>query len=151
MTTLKLKMGIEKHWITIVFLIVISLISISGNVPKIYAPMPLTLVLPIFLGVPFWIILLIAPICFLMLLHRNRLMTWLYVLVTGLSISNSYISWEYGLVYQGREHTTAVTLINVLIICFLYFLWKKQKINMFRILLVAWIFTYAFPYLGEMP
>jgi len=132
-------------------LILISWLSIKEGVPRPTSPAPLLVVIPIFMNTPFWAALFIAPFFYLVLLSSMRLTIATYILLTGLSIFYLVISWEGGTIFQGMFHTIVVTLINIIVILLLLKAWQQKHLAFFRILLVSWMFSYAFPYLGEMP
>lgn len=132
-------------------LILISWLSIRGGIPRITSPAPMLVVIPIFMNTPFWLSLSIAPIFYLVLLSSIRLTVATYILLTGLSIVYFILSWEGGTIFQGMFHTIVVTLINITVILLLLKAGQQKHLAFFRILLVIWMFSYAFPYLGEMP
>jgi hypothetical protein len=68
------------------------------------------------------------------------------------------LSWHYGLEYQGYPYTLTTALISLVFASFaagMLTLWRRTESLVFSLainfLLFAWTFTYAFPYLGELP
>jgi hypothetical protein len=83
----------------------------------------------------------------------------LLAIVTVLSTVYFIASWKLGLQYQGAEYTRVVCIVNVAWAAVLVFAfgrtWKNGssfKTSLFlHWMLFAWLASYAFPYLGELP
>ena len=143
-----------------------SLGAFGGNVPTALSPAPILLVLLAFLGVPMPLIasapallgwLWFAP----QISGAPRLPSSsvvLFKLVAVLSAVIYLASWNAGLEHQGLGHTLACTLLNLLLAgASGWAVWRARKeattarVLVAHILILVWLVSYAFPYLGEMP
>ena len=135
-------------------------LSLSASTPKIWAP--LSIVLFIFGG---WLALGIVPVVMWLWnpaafaggdnIPKRSIVLFLFL--ATLSIFYCFISWPYGIEYQGQFHTVVVILLNATLITALLLLgwlgWRRpsfRKSLAFHWLLFAWVISYAFPYLGEL-
>ena len=83
----------------------------------------------------------------------------LFGVLAALSVVYFIGSWSYGLRYQGRKYTEAITLVNAIWIALLTVLFIVSRVRKpsFALnltvhwLLFVWLAWYAFPYLGELP
>ena len=137
-----------------------------GGSPSILSPLPLPLVLPMLLGLPALAALLIFVVLFLV--WRPSLLSGdpdvpvrtliLYTVMGALSAVWYILGWKYGIEYEGHSFTLICALASAA--CFLivgFSLWRARveptfyKALIFQTLLFAWLGSYAFPYLGELP
>jgi hypothetical protein len=143
-----------------------SLGMFGGGVPSIASPASFVLVLPAFLGIPGWLIVLFALSVFW--LWSNSLFFGrteipdrtivLFVLVSLLSIANFWFGWTYGVEFQGQNYAYWCLALNLffLLACATT-LWRAYLFPAFytslltHALLFSWIYSYAFTYLGETP
>lgn len=130
------------------------------------APGSVLLVIPVFLGVPVPVVLAVFLVLFLIWsgqLFRGRpglprRTVILLAITMGLSISYFVASWDYGLRYQGMTYNVVCALVSALFVvsCALV-LWRARRHPSFdkslllHTLVFAWLASYAFPYLGELP
>lgn len=125
----------------------------------------------VFCGVPMWLVSLIPAGAFLawqpgvwQLKNTESsipmpIRTWALLLVVSLlSLLNFVAGWEYGLQYQGIDHTRKCALISAglaLTSSTLLGIAARTKDFHLNVLghaaLFYWIASYAFPYLGELP
>ena len=157
------------------FLLVLSTgaLTMTAGYPKIYSPYSFTVVIPVFmlyaLALPGPLMLLLAslPNALLFLLstrstaHENfkisRLFTGISVLLVLLSLIFLFVSYDYGIQYQGLKHTLFMYLFNGIYIVSLIAAYiannRKPSLNnslVFRILFFCWLGWCAFPWLGEL-
>jgi hypothetical protein len=155
----------QKQWMYggAILLAAISAIIVLGGVPNVWVPMPLPIVLVAFITLilfPF-----ITPALYLLVLkflspskHFTKIVLALVVAFGALNILYFQNAWEYGLKYQGPEHTKIVAIENVvgfglaLLIAALALAKGSKSLaltaNLFLFMLLSWC---AFPYLGELP
>lgn len=82
-----------------------------------------------------------------------------FALVTVASMVWFGTGWHYGVEYQGYRYTLATALISLgfaAIAGGMLMRWRTESLSLpfsltINFLLFAWVFTYAFPYLGELP
>ena len=146
----------------------LSWFTLSQGVPKIYAPFNLLVVLPLFvLGRgTYFLVFAIVPVffclwCWPILRHGARLPTRsivLLILTVVLSAISLIFGFRYGVEYQGVGHVIGVAAINV--ICWVLLgvlaLIARRRPSIlhnlgFHAALFAWLASYAYPYLGELP
>lgn len=157
------------------FLVVLSTgaLTMTAGYPKIYSPYSFTVVIPVFmlyaLALPKALLLLSAslPNALLFLLstrstsHENlkisRFLTGISALLVLLSVIFLFVSYDYGVQYQGLHHTLFMYLFNGISICSLIATYnannRKPSINnflAFKVLLFCWLGWCAFPWLGEL-
>lgn len=67
-------------------------------------------------------------------------------------------SWQYGLKYQGNWSVISIawldglTVVGLIALLLRNFRWPTARTSIsFHWLFVLWLFSYAFPYLGELP
>ena len=156
----------------------VSYSTMSANVPTIYSPFSLTVVLPTFyiydLGkilpsflsfLPVILARCIVPLFFIAWSHKlysntckiPRRSIILFSMMIILSFISLFGSWNYGIEYQGKFHTIAMYGLNLIfwvVMIFLYLLNRKKpsfKISfIFHWISFAWLAWVAFPWLGEL-
>ncbi|NVJ51548.1 MAG: hypothetical protein HWE11_14250 [Gammaproteobacteria bacterium] len=134
-----------------------------GGVPNVWTPMPLPIVIVAFIAMivfPF-----VTPALYLLVLklssssiHFGKIILALVVFFGVLNIIYFQSAWEYGIKYQGPEHTKIVASENlvgftVALAISVVALAKKSRplayaANFLLFMLLSWC---AFPYLGELP
>lgn len=79
-------------------------------------------------------------------------------LLSILTAVDFVLEWQYGLRYQGRDHTIAMCTISALWLAIIWWAviraWRRPSFwaNLLaHWVLFAWLGWYAFPYLGELP
>lgn len=146
---------------------VISLLGIWNNTPAITSPWPLaTEIVGLFVGAPLFVSL-IYSFGFLLLcrkvLRSFRGVSWRYLVVVAilgfLNFYHLYVSWEYGLMFNGKSYTRLITLLSastwvilaVLVIIMIGF-FKSSIYGSLSVLtsLFCWLGFFAFPYIGEL-
>ncbi len=147
---------------------VITLVSTSTGVPKVYSPFPALVILPAFFGIPIPLIAIGSAGMFSASLLRhfqgkpaprpNRGLTVVLAMTTGLTALSIVVGWSSGVQYQGSNHTIAVTIANLIFAAIAWTTWSWARIQgrsrmqvAFSFTLFAWMFWYALPYLGELP
>ncbi len=84
----------------------------------------------------------------------------LVLLAIAVALSAWYLvgSWHYGLKYQGRAYTVAVSVLTaawfVVLTGLAVLAWRRPSYRRslgFHLALFAWLAWYALPYLGELP
>ncbi len=146
----------------------------SRGVPTILSPLPLFVVVPLFLASAlgfkelWWFVAPIPFVTFCMMnFYQLRVasstpLPMRFSLILGFStVVSIYLfagGWEYGVRYQGAVYTLASAAINRSILLILWGWWlatwrKASKAGAlgFGTLLHCWLFWFAFPYLGELP
>jgi hypothetical protein len=142
----------------------------SSNMPTLFAPFPALTFLPALLlsELRLWSLAVLIPTILFLLWTSGRLSIWqskvptrtliLLATLSVLTIADFKLSWNYGVQYQGRRHTIAVDVINLLwLVCLWTILYWTRRRPSFRTnlllhwLLFAWLSWYAFPHLGELP
>lgn len=146
-------------------------LSVNANVPKIWAPFSVVLVLISWnlphLGIASLpIILFIAPVfmwswnpsAFTGKASIPKRSFVLFLVTVALSGWHYFAGWSYGVRYQGQNHTFGVFALSIAQVVGLLLIGKLAlkspsfRTNLaFHWLLFAWLMTYAFPYLGELP
>lgn len=151
---------------TLVFVGVIIQVTFA-RVPTIASPLPMPVLYPYFMGMPLLLVAAIPGGLFLAMfwpITRESpgpipmRATVLLTIGTGLSALWFIFGWKYGLEYQDYEYVRAVATINTLLAAVLWGLWSAFRLHstfarraVFGLLLFYWLFSYAFPYLGELP
>ncbi len=143
-----------------------SLGAFGGIAPSISSPVPLLLVVPIFLGV---------PVAFVVLLFVGLFWVWspslfrgeptiplrtiiLFAVSAVLSLASFAFGWHLGVQYEGATYTVFCALLSVVLfsVC-AFLLWRGRTTPSFanslaaHAALFAWLGSYAFAYLGETP
>ncbi len=84
--------------------------------------------------------------------------TVLFVITATLSLINGITGIMSGIEYHGKLHTVTGLVISAVCLATLIIIriwaWRKSSFTLnitFHWLLFAWVLTYAFPYLGELP
>ena len=136
---------------------------VLGGVPNVWVPMPLPIVIVAFVTLilfPF-----VTPALYLLVLklssssiHFTKIILALVVALGVLNIMYFQSAWEYGIKYQGPEHTKIVAIENLLgfgivLAISVTALAKGSRsltytANLILFMLLSWC---AFPYLGELP
>ena len=135
-------------------------------VPTPTSPYPLVSVLLQLNGSPTWSVALVA--CTALLLScagvlfgarvlSIRVITGLLVAVTTISVVYFLLSVPRGLEHQGLYHTSVLVVANVAIAVAAWALWWKYRRShvakyhvLIAVVVISWLFTCAFPYLGEL-
>lgn len=140
--------------------------AFGGGSPSLASPAPLPTTLTAMLGVPWVVISLIVGglFCFWckQLFTRQAavpLRTWiLFFITTALTAAWYLAGWNYGLKWEGKIFTYGCAVISGLLflMCGLSLFLAKQRKSfpasmVAHLLLFVWIFSYAFPWLGETP
>jgi len=146
-------------------LCLVSFQALNTGAPKPWAPLPLSLVIPLWLGTPGIFILSLGtlamwawnPKAFAGTSEIPKRSFILLLILTCLSVFQNIVSLPYGEKYQGEFHTIVVTAINLSLIIALMIIgiwaWRKPSFPLnlvFHWLMFAWVVSYAFPYLGEL-
>jgi hypothetical protein len=140
--------------------------AFGGGSPTLASPGPLPTTLAAMLGAPWFVISLIVSGSFCLwckqLFMRQTtipLRTWiLFFGTTALTIAWYLAGWAYGLEWEGEFFTYGCAMISGLLFlaCALFFYLAKQRKSFpaslaAHFVLFVWIFSYAFPWLGETP
>ncbi|QYK02025.1 hypothetical protein [Shewanella psychrotolerans] len=155
----------HKQWMYggAVLLAAVSGAIVLGRVPNAWVPMPLPIVIVAFVTLilfPF-----VTPALYLLVLklssssvHFTKIILALVVAIGVLNFMYFQIAWEYGIKYQGPEHTKIVAIENLLgfgvaFVISATALAKGSRAlaytaNLTLFVLLSWC---AFPYLGELP
>ncbi len=155
----------QKQWMYggAALLTAVSVTIVLGGVPNVWLPMPLPIVLVAFITLllfPF-----VTPALYLLVLklsspsvHFARIILVLVAAIGVLNIMYFQSAWEYGVKYQGPEHTKIVAIENivgfgiVLAIAIMALAKGSRPLayaaNLLLFVLLSWC---AFPYLGELP
>ena len=143
----------------------LDMLPIAG-LPTIIAPAPVLLVIPGFLGVPPALLpLLAACLCAMwcpQIAHGTSVVPLRTLVLSSLTAVGSVwwfvAGWTMGVQYEGRAfvHATAIisTTLMLLTASALYYGRKHPTLGattFAHTLLFSWLFSYAFPYLGETP
>jgi hypothetical protein len=145
---------------------IVGAIMISVGYPRPWAPLPLTIVIPAFvwgnealapLPLAIFAGLWLAPVSW----TRRRIRWWSIAATAALIVLSALwliAGWSYGVKYEGRAYTLAVTLIGVLCMGLLSALLILNCLRpslmtnlIFHLAVGCWLASYAFPYLGELP
>jgi hypothetical protein len=137
-----------------------------GCGPSITSPGPILLVIPMMVWTPVYFLILVPTVFFWLwssylfegltiLPTRTKLLGYL---IAVLSLTYYAANWGYGKRYQGIIFTIVCVAISLsFAILFIITVKRNEKNKTFFSNLVAtwlifvWVFTYAFPYLGETP
>lgn len=137
--------------------------------PSILAPMPATLAIPAFFTADSWagwLVLALPAVLFLMWTLPTRDWTSaipkksvvLARVVGALSAAWFAFGWRWAIHYQGWSYTVIVAVLSLFALVFLERLRARQAAApsdrvwlIYHCLVFAWVFTYAFPWLGETP
>jgi hypothetical protein len=137
-----------------------------SRIPTVLSPFPLLTVLPAFFSAPAMAVI-VPSILFSAWnpgLYRGEPKTpkrsyIFFAVLVVLSVIYFIAAWGDGLQFQGRTHTHAVCIVNIVWILVLASLFvlsrRRQSSFLFNLslhwILFAWLAWYAFPYLGELP
>jgi hypothetical protein len=136
---------------------------VFGGVPNIWVPMPLPIVIVAFITLilfPFG-----TPALYLLVLklssssvHFSKVVLALVAVLGALNIMYFESAWEYGMKYQGQDHTKIVAIENIVgfsiaaAIAIAALVKGSRPLayaaNLILFILLSWC---AFPYLGELP
>lgn len=152
-----------------------TLLSGHRSSPTILSPLPLLVAVPILCASsllewtqPSWVIPPLMIGTFLLLnLYQLRAstldflpmrFTFLTALATAASVLWFIGGWKYGVRYQGLRYTAATASINLLCLAAIWGCWiavrkrpSKGGAFAFAALLHGWLFSFALPWLGELP
>ena len=150
----------------LVFVTYLSLDPIIGRFPSIVAPSSMLLLLPGILGVPIPILSLVPTMLFWLWSQQlfrgspdlNRRTKILGCIISVLSATYYFNEWRWNAHYYGMFHTVVCTLVSATFAVVISIAaWKNKNKPSFKTsivttwLIFAWIFTFAFPWLGELP
>jgi hypothetical protein len=146
----------------------------DAGVPTILSPLPLLVCFPELFAVellrwaePWWIVppLMIGTF-FLLNFYQLRVsrleslpmrFSFLLAVASAFTIYLFTAGWEDGVRYQGAVYTEAMAGINLLFLAVLWSWWfalrrrpSKGGAFAFAVLLHGWLFSFAFPWLGEL-
>jgi hypothetical protein len=139
---------------------------VSSNLPTVTCPMPLSLVLLYFLGIPRAVVVFIPSLAYCAWCYpafRAAVVPWrrtaaTFVVALMGSVLVFAFGWGYGVEFEGRGYTLSVGVISAALgsvsLALLLLSRKSPSATLSviaNLLLFGWIFTYAFPYLGELP
>jgi hypothetical protein len=162
-----------KIYLGFLVVLVSGALTMTAGYPQIYSPYSFTVVIPVFmlyaLALPGPLLLLLASLpnaLFFLLSTRStayenlkisRLLTGISALLVSLSVIFLFVSYDYGVQYQGLHHTLFMYLFNGIFIFSLIATFiannRKPSVNkslVFRVLLFCWLGWCAFPWLGEL-
>lgn len=139
---------------------------LGRGMPTLATPLPYVFVGLLWSGIPVVGVavgaLLVPLLAFAVGLRWGKaariLLALLYLTTAAASFRWFSGGWVYGLKYQGTLHTSGTALLSVLLAAILgsqlLLAWRRPSQNrLFAVtfLLFFWIYTYAMPYLGELP
>jgi hypothetical protein len=155
----------QKQWMYggAALLAAISGAIVFGGVPNVWLPMPLPVMLVAFITsilFPF-----VTPALYLLMvklsshsIHFAKIVLVLVAVLGAFNIMYFQNAWEYGVEYQGPEHTRIVAIENIIgfsiaLVMAVVAVAKKSShlahiANLILFMLLSWC---AFPYLGELP
>jgi hypothetical protein len=153
--------------IVVVVVATLSLGVVPGiPAPSIFAPAPVLLVFPIFMGVPIPLVLVVPLLLSVVWCHRLtsgdpslpvRTLVLIALICAG-SLWNFVVGWEFGLRFQGHYYAaiTAATSVVLMLLTVGAAAMARQRPSLVSSaaahgLLFSWMFSYAFTYLGETP
>jgi hypothetical protein len=142
-------------------------LATSAGIPTLTSPLPLLVVLPLILGIPWVGVMAIPIVTFLMLnmylgrtaiLHRIPYRFPILLLIaTGFTIWWFAVSLRSSYEHQGAVYANAMTIINSSSILALWAVWFfiQSRATFWSTLwwslyFHCWLFWYAFPWLGEL-
>ena len=135
---------------------------------SILSPFPICAYLSFALGEDYWSLLLVPVATFVMMnLYLGRAevaapipVRFPLILAVG-SICTAFwfaAGWNYGLEYQDAGYVWSLTAINLAFVVGLWTFWFRKRKRatateslLLGLLLHAWLFWFAFPWLGELP
>jgi hypothetical protein len=138
----------------------------GGNTPTLISPAAFPLILPVAMGMPHWLVVLLWVGLFVawnpaLLQGKADVPTRtvaLWLATACLSAAHFLVSWRTGLMFAGAKFTFGSFILNLVLygICS-RLLWRARTAPSFersvalQVSLFAWVLTYAFPYFGEAP
>ncbi|MCK5425623.1 MAG: hypothetical protein KAI89_09630 [Emcibacter sp.] len=144
-------------------LLLFSLFTLASGMPNVWFPMPFFLVFLAWTA-GFFFLLTMPTVYLIVVYFTNRPKYFSIIIIflaTVLAVLNAYyfnISWDYGVRFQGDQHTKIVMIENivgfgVVISLAIWAHFKKSLIgslsaNLLLFIILTWC---AFPYLGELP
>jgi hypothetical protein len=164
----KVKTQVGMTFLAGLSLILLSAISLGlfGRAPSILSPGAILLVIPLMIWTPVFFVILIPAVFFWLwssylfqglpnLPKRTKILGYI---IAALSLFYFASSWSYGVRYQGLLFTIVCAATSVaFVVIFIVVVRRNEKNSSFASnllatwLLFVWVFTYAFPYLGETP
>lgn len=161
-------------WYRIAFLVLggalaaIPIVGFSAHLPTVFSPFPAPFTLAIWiLGYPTGLLLAtLLPVAFWMFSHqlargeariplRGRVLLFP---VTALAIIWTLYGYRHGAAHQGALYARTIVAINIAMPLLLTVLFQRNRRSpsygrafAYQWLLWAWIGSYAFAYLGELP
>lgn len=141
-------------------------IATSTGTPEVWAPFPLTVILPLFItGSRILAVIPLAILSFVITLPvlagntRLRWYSWSApLIVASFSWLNLFLGSSYSWGYHGVAYTLTCVAANFAFSGALAVLWIKLRrgpsfvlVEVFHAALSLWLATYAFAYLGELP
>ncbi len=155
----------QKQWMYggAIILAAVSGTIVLGGVPNVWTPMPFPIVLVAILTLvlfPF-----VTPVLYMLVLKFLSPSIHFAKIVLGLVATFAFLntlyfksSWDYGVKYQGLEHTRIVAMENAIgfglltVVAVIALVTDSRKLayaaNLLLFVLLSWC---AFPYLGELP
>lgn len=146
-------------------LLVPAALAIAGSYPTVLAPRPLAVFLPVLIGASRPLALSVGPLAFWLVgarvLCSGRPLYLFSIFLSVLTLGNVAwfaAGWRYALEWQGVTHVVSLLAINLAfagVLWALWFAWRRTP-GLFRALAlcwlgVAWLVSFALPYLGESP
>ena len=143
-----------------------SLGMFGGGSPTFASPASLLLVIPAFMSVPVLLVIFLAMVsfcawCWQLFPGHPKVplrSLVLFVVAAILSLSWYVVGWRSGLQYEGFGFTVACAVASaVLFVACGFMLWRARVQPSWALSLLShailffWLFSYAFPYLGEGP
>lgn len=155
----------QKQWMYggALLLAAVSATIVLSGVPNVWVPMPLPIVLVGFLAL--YLFPFVTPALYMLVVKFLSPSTYFTTIVVALvaifgflNVRYFFAAWDYGIKWQGPEHTKIVAIENILgfgiaIVIAVIALAKgsKQLAHAANLLLFALLSWCAFPYLGELP
>jgi hypothetical protein len=142
---------------------------LGGGSPTIASPVPVPLAIPIFFGVPRFVVPAVCALLFLawispLLITGDPrpafpIRSWVLLgLVAGGSLYWYRMGWSYGLEFEGPEYTlwcailSGTFFVSALLAAAAATRWRYRVLYVVaHTLAFCWASTYAFPWLGETP
>ena len=147
-----------------VLLVAPVLLNLAPGVPRVWAPAPVILV------VPLWVMggmaVVLPSLGFWatgigLFKGQDRIPLWFAILVGivgALNLASLVVSWEYGVRWQGRGYTIAVSAVTIagyaIVVLIIGLARNRQsfRLNLLgRWCFFLWLAWLSFPYLGELP
>jgi hypothetical protein len=138
----------------------------ASGVPRWWAPLPLTLLVPSFLteslALAFLLVTVVAALLSIPIVLGHVRISWGTAIPVLASVVLAWCYFasgiSYALRYQGRDYVIACGLIQAAVTLTLAGLWlvNRRRSSYFlvlawHLLVSIWLTSYAFPYFGELP